>query len=787
MAAVNRRVVDEITLDSDSDDDAPKNTMDDNDSIIIVSPGPSVPRKAVVGLSVPPKDDAPSKKRPLSSDQDQLDLSPLSLTIEDPLSPLSRSTHISLPILQHRSEQVKQLLEEYGEEDNGWGFKVFNKTVEGQEVAVAFSLCLMPVLNRHDNPEDSFHLFAVEQFEDDMGEVENGHGFKVFPPIRLRVEFAGFAVYSAKFILNCSWLLKDHMRRLIAEMQRHYVKHNFSVLKAIDWLERKSIKFLSIMNRRRLYYVSPLVPNKQPYHIVFHEPRSMLQVFRSHAAKVEACQAAGLDARRTFDCDICFDHRPVMAALIFSGCGHYFCRRCVAQDLTIKIQDAVLDLTCLAKDCKSKVDVTLLRTLVDHKTFQRYCDLTTEVFVDNSVLMVRCPRKECSVPMELHPDAPRELRCLTCDYHFCATCKNKAHPGTPCLTDEQKKQIRDEWNAADERRREEMRKQYGAENIKFAFQDAESEEWITQNSKPCPKCKTPIQKVSGCNKMICTSKGCRTYFCWLCLAVLPPEDPYRHFSDQAVPCANRLHEQPNGFNPANANGMLPIFRAPAPPGFPVPPMNLRAAHRAAVRAQRAHAIALAGLARGRGAAVRRRGPTPPRRRAGADEGRAFRPPDAQVNLHVHAPVPAQEFMRMPPPLPQVPLHMPHYAVGLGMPMPPQPVMPQRHHQGMPPVFVGHMPVDMVWRDGGHGRGVMPPAQPILNPVPAQPILNPMPMLRQLQQQQMAPLQPPPRPVNPPPMAHNLQGIQLHRQHPFLNAQEYDELLNDIDGLVQGNF
>ena len=55
--------------------------------------------------------------------------------------------------------------------------------------------------------------------------------------------------------------------------------------------------------------------------------------------------------------------------------------------------------------------------------------------------------------------------------------------------------------------------------------------WILTNSKPCSKCKRPIEKNQRCRHMTCTPP-CKFEFCWLCLGAMSVDklvdvnDPY---------------------------------------------------------------------------------------------------------------------------------------------------------------------------------------------------------------------------------------------------------------------
>ena len=50
--------------------------------------------------------------------------------------------------------------------------------------------------------------------------------------------------------------------------------------------------------------------------------------------------------------------------------------------------------------------------------------------------------------------------------------------------------------------------------VKKCADDSETANWISANTKECPKCQSTIEKNGGCNHMTC--KKCKHEFCWVC-------------------------------------------------------------------------------------------------------------------------------------------------------------------------------------------------------------------------------------------------------------------------------
>ncbi|XP_025779662.1 E3 ubiquitin-protein ligase RNF14 [Puma concolor] len=130
-----------------------------------------------------------------------------------------------------------------------------------------------------------------------------------------------------------------------------------------------------------------------------------------------------------------------------------------------------------------------------------------------------------------------QVQCLNCPE---PKCPSVATPGQKLID------LRNEYLQADEANKRFLEQRYGKRVIQKALEEMESKEWLEKNSKSCPCCGTPIEKLDGCNKMTCT--GCMQYFCWICMGSLSRANPYKHFTDPASPCFNRL------FHAVDVNG-----------------------------------------------------------------------------------------------------------------------------------------------------------------------------------------------------------------------------------------
>ncbi|KAF2807832.1 uncharacterized protein BDZ99DRAFT_535541 [Mytilinidion resinicola] len=197
-----------------------------------------------------------------------------------------------------------------------------------------------------------------------------------------------------------------------------------------------------------------------------------------------------------FTCDICCEDGPGLETFAMK-CDHRFCVDCYKHYLESKIKDdgEAARIRCPGDGCNRIVDAVSLDFLVtSDKLRDRYVELLTRTYVDDKDNLRWCPAPDCENTVECgvkDKDLPRIVPTVHCDcgHFFCFGCSLNDHQPAPCG-------LVKKW-------------------LKKCEDDSETANWISANTKECPKCHSTIEKNGGCNHMTC--RKCRNEFCWMCM------------------------------------------------------------------------------------------------------------------------------------------------------------------------------------------------------------------------------------------------------------------------------
>lgn len=191
-------------------------------------------------------------------------------------------------------------------------------------------------------------------------------------------------------------------------------------------------------------------------------------------------------------CPVCFCDYPPNEFIFMPDCGHGLCNYCFPGYLQSKVGDGVESVLSVCPDAKCNMIVPerLFQQLCEPASYNRYKEFLSKSFVDLSKQAKWCPGRDCSMAVEYKAALTVDVTCSSCSKAFCFSCTKDAHMPMSCdgLTT---------WTD------------------RISAGDDDTANWLKVNTKPCPKCKRPIQKNSGCMHMTCSQ--CRHEFCWLCM------------------------------------------------------------------------------------------------------------------------------------------------------------------------------------------------------------------------------------------------------------------------------
>ncbi|XP_069620140.1 E3 ubiquitin-protein ligase RNF14-like isoform X1 [Ranitomeya imitator] len=383
---------------------------------------------------------------------------------------------------------------------------------------------------------------ATNSFADDF---ENSVPF--LPPIVLNFELPPDYPSSAppNFTLSCKWLSPTQLTLLCQHLDDLWEENSGCVVLFpwIQFLKEKTLDFLNIKSPYEIELSSNGLqnwmqpPEKTSADGVLLERGSIdkraIQDVQSVSALVK-CILDSIEAqeKKVFDsqqflCNICFMEKLGSECTHFKDCQHVYCNCCLKDYFEIQIKDGqVHALNCPEPECKSVATPAQVKDLVGEQLFCRYDYLLLKSGLDLMADISFCPRPSCQTPVMLEPQGEMGI-CTVCQYAFCVYCKKTFHGITNCTVNSEKlAELLKEHQAADKKGKRLLEMRF--EQLKKVVENIKNVEWIGENSKPCPSCKAPIQKIDGCNRMTCT--GCKKNFCWTCLTILSQENPYDHFN-----------------------------------------------------------------------------------------------------------------------------------------------------------------------------------------------------------------------------------------------------------------
>ena len=226
--------------------------------------------------------------------------------------------------------------------------------------------------------------------------------------------------------------------------------------------------------------------------------------------KRDAEEEAALD-RKAFDegdikeCECCFTESPFRKMVHCDGDNpHFFCIECMAGHIKAQLDYQKYKIFCMdGQGCKAEFSRASKMKCLDKDMFNRLERVQQQAELRDANLpgLETCPF--CDFAAICPPvNEDKEFRCEhpDCKLTSCRLCRNKSHLPKTC---------------------EESKKEHGIEERHIV-----EEEMTKALIRPCPKCKVPILKTEGCNKIVCSQ--CGAYICDVCAKDIT-KDGYNHF------------------------------------------------------------------------------------------------------------------------------------------------------------------------------------------------------------------------------------------------------------------
>ncbi|XP_042221163.1 ATP-dependent RNA helicase DEAH12, chloroplastic-like [Homarus americanus] len=197
------------------------------------------------------------------------------------------------------------------------------------------------------------------------------------------------------------------------------------------------------------------------------------------------------------DCVTCFCPIELEDLYRLECCGHSYCKECIKLQMDTAIAGKEFPIVCGEEKCTSKF---VWRDFVNlsrqgHISMARLVAASLGTFVSQHKDEYHyCTTPDCPTVYRVTQEGV-PFMCPECSTKICTKCHVQYHDGLSCTMYKSMKE-----------------------------DDGSLTLWLMQdknNRKLCPNCSTAIEKIAGCNKMLCG--GCKKCLCWVCMQIFNTE------------------------------------------------------------------------------------------------------------------------------------------------------------------------------------------------------------------------------------------------------------------------
>jgi IBR domain, a half RING-finger domain/Zinc finger, C3HC4 type (RING finger) len=198
-----------------------------------------------------------------------------------------------------------------------------------------------------------------------------------------------------------------------------------------------------------------------------------------------------------FTCEICCMEYKIEQGITLN-CDHRFCEECIKQHVSLLIDSAqVSDEKLKCPSCTEPLTVYEIEDVVGPELYSKYDKFRLRALkldeIDADEIVFHCPGTDCEYICTVEKNTA-EFECPKCKHKCCPMCKEDTHKGSSC---EEYQEWKKENSEADK-----------------LFNKLLEDEGLLR----CPECGAAVQRISGCQYMVCSSNECqgKTFFCYDC-------------------------------------------------------------------------------------------------------------------------------------------------------------------------------------------------------------------------------------------------------------------------------